>query len=140
LLSNRKTDYKFDLNKFTNISGKTGLYVQYSQVRARKLQNNFTDVKGVLSKNISESEHSFLKQLINFGYYFEQSKELNEPHHLANYLYDISNLFNIFYENEKLIEIKDPEKLSHKIFIINFFLKTCHQVMFCLGIEPAEEM
>ena len=140
LLSNRKTDYKFDLNKFTNISGKTGLYVQYSQVRARKLQNNFTDIKGVLSKNISESEHSFLKKLINFGYYFEQSKELNEPHHLANYLYEISNLFNIFYEHEKLIEIKDSEKLSHKIFIINFFLKTCHQVMFCLGIEPAEEM
>jgi len=140
LLSNRKTDYKFDLNKFTNISGKTGLYVQYSQVRARKLKNNFTDVKGVLSRNISECEHSLLKQLVNFGYYFEQSKELNEPHHLANYLYDISNLFNIFYENEKLIEIKDSKKLSHKIYIIDFFLKTCHQVMFCLGIEPAEEM
>ena len=36
LLSNRKTDYKFDLEKFTNINGKTGIYVQYAQVRAKK--------------------------------------------------------------------------------------------------------
>ena len=37
LITNRKTDYKFDLDKFTNISGKTGIYVQYAYVRARKL-------------------------------------------------------------------------------------------------------
>ena len=37
LLTNRKTDYKFDLEKFTSVSGKTGIYVQYAQVRANKL-------------------------------------------------------------------------------------------------------
>ena len=37
LITNRKTDYKFDLEKFTNVNGKTGIYVQYSQVRAKKL-------------------------------------------------------------------------------------------------------
>ena len=37
LITNRKTDYKFDLDKFTNISGKTGIYVQYAFVRANKL-------------------------------------------------------------------------------------------------------
>ncbi len=36
LITNRKTDYKFDLEKFTNVNGKTGIYVQYSQVRAKK--------------------------------------------------------------------------------------------------------
>ena len=35
LITNRKTDYKFDLEKFTNVNGKTGIYVQYSQVRAK---------------------------------------------------------------------------------------------------------
>ena len=40
LITNRKTDYKFDLEKFTNVNGKTGIYVQYSQVRARKLLEN----------------------------------------------------------------------------------------------------
>ena len=40
LLTNRKTDYKFDLKKFTNISGKTGIYVQYAQVRAKNIIKN----------------------------------------------------------------------------------------------------
>ena len=40
LITNRKTDYKFDLEKFTNVNGKTGIYVQYSQVRAKKLLEN----------------------------------------------------------------------------------------------------
>ena len=41
LISNRMTDYKFDLDKFTNISGKTGIYVQYAFVRANKLIRKF---------------------------------------------------------------------------------------------------
>ena len=43
LITNRKTDYKFDLEKFTNITGKTGIYVQYSLVRAKKLVSAFTN-------------------------------------------------------------------------------------------------
>ena len=35
LITNRMTDYKFDLDKFTNISGKTGIYIQYAFVRAK---------------------------------------------------------------------------------------------------------
>ena len=46
LLTNRKTDYKFNLKKFTNISGKTGIYVQYAHVRAKKIiQNSELDIK-----------------------------------------------------------------------------------------------
>ena len=50
LLTNRKTDYKFNLNKFTNISGKTGIYVQYAQVRAKRLleKSQNKDINGKL--------------------------------------------------------------------------------------------
>ena len=75
-----------------------------------------------------------------FGYFLEQSFLLNEPHHLANYLYDISNLFNQFYESEKLSEITKPEHLSSKLFLINLFITTSHNVMNCLGIAPVEKM
>ena len=45
LLTNRKTDYKFNLKKFTNISGKTGIYVQYAQVRAKKIILNLNMIQ-----------------------------------------------------------------------------------------------
>ena len=141
LITNRKTDYKFDLEKFTNVNGKTGIYIQYSQVRAKKLiatiDNQNQEIKELI---LNKTDKQLLSKLFLFSYYLEQSALLNEPHHLANYLYEISNLFNQFYENEKLSSITDPNHMASKLFIINLFLTTSHNTMFCLGILPVDEM
>ena len=141
LITNRKTDYKFDLEKFTNVNGKTGIYVQYAQVRAKRLQQSISQQKNEMESLIlSDVDKQLLSQLFMFGYFLEQSSLLNEPHHLANYLYDISNSFNQFYEHEKLSEIKDINHLSSKLYLINLFLTTSENVMFCLGMKPVEKM
>jgi arginyl-tRNA synthetase len=141
LITNRKTDYKFDLEKFTNINGKTGIYVQYSQVRARKLLDNFETKNNNLNNLIlNNADKELLSKLYLFSYFLEQSAVLNEPHHLANYLYEISNLFNQFYENEKILEINDADHLSSKRYITNLFLTTSQNVMECLGITPVDKM
>ena len=140
LLTNRMTDYKFDLEKFTNISGKTGVYIQYAQVRAQKLAKHLSDIEPVFSEQISDNDQKLLTKLFLFGIYLDQSIALNEPHHLANYLFEICNLFNVFYEEEKLSEIMDQGKLSSKLYILDLFIRTCHNTMFCLGITPVEEM
>ena len=141
LITNRKTDYKFDLEKFTNVNGKTGIYIQYSQVRAKKLIDTLDDQKEEIKKLIlNKTDKQLLSKLFLFSHYLEQSALLNEPHHLANYLYEISNLFNQFYENEKLSSITDPNHMASKLYIINLFLTTSHNTMFCLGILPVDEM
>ena len=141
LMTNRRTDYKFDLEKFTNVNGKTGIYVQYAQVRAKKLQKSIDPQKNKFETLVlSEVDKKLLSQLFMFGYFLEQSSSLNEPHHLANYLYDISNSFNQFYEHEKISEIKDLNHINSKLYLIDLFLTTSQNVMFCLGIKPVEKM
>jgi arginyl-tRNA synthetase len=141
LITNRKTDYKFDLEKFTNVNGKTGVYVQYSQVRAKKLLENIkNENKKPTSLILNDTDKQLLSKLYLFGYFLEQSASLNEPHHLASYLYEISNLFNQFYENEKLSEITNGEHISSKLYITNLFLTTSKNVMLCLGITPVNKM
>jgi arginyl-tRNA synthetase len=141
LITNRKTDYKFDLEKFTNVNGKTGIYVQYSQVRAKKLLENIEIKKNKLGDlTLGDVDKELLSKLYLFGYFLEQSALLNEPHYLANYLYEISNLFNQFYESEKILEIDDLDYLSSKIYIANLFLTTSQNVMWCLGITPVNKM
>ncbi len=141
LITNRKTDYKFDLEKFTNVNGKTGIYIQYSQVRAKKLIDTLDNHKEEIKELIlNKIDKQLLSKLFLFSHYLEQSALLNEPHHLANYLYEISNLFNQFYENEKLTSITDPNQMASKLYIINLFLATSHNTMFCLGILPVDEM
>jgi arginyl-tRNA synthetase len=141
LITNRKTDYKFDLEKFTNVNGKTGIYVQYSQVRAKKLLENIETKNNELNNlTLNSIDKELLSKLYLFSYFLEQSALLNEPHHLANYLYEISNLFNQFYESEKILEINDLDHLSSKMYITNLFLTTSQNVMSCLGINPVNKM
>ena len=70
----------------------------------------------------------------------KQSAKYNEPHHLANYLYDISNLFNNFYQTEKVHSIKDKEIKYSKLLITEYFLKHSNLIMNCLGIKPVDRM
>ena len=141
LITNRKTDYKFDLEKFTNVNGKTGIYIQYSQVRAKKLIETIDNHKEEIKELVlNKTDKQLLSKLFLFSHYLEQSALLNEPHHLANYLYEISNLFNQFYEKEKLTSITDPNQIASKLYIIDLFLTTSHNTMFCLGILPVDKM
>ena len=139
LITNRKTDYKFDLEKFTNVNGKTGIYIQYAQVRARKLLEGLKN-NTPSTLIVTEVDNKLLSKLFLFGYFLEKSASLNEPHHLANYLYEISNLFNQFYEYEKISDITDVDKITSKTFIANLFLTTSNSAMLCLGIFPVNKM
>jgi arginyl-tRNA synthetase len=139
LITNRKTDYKFDLEKFTNVNGKTGIYIQYARVRAKKLlQGLKNNTPSTLIVN--EVDNKLLSKLFLFGYFLEKSASLNEPHHLANYLYEISNLFNQFYEYEKISDITDIDQITSKTYIANLFLTTSNSAMLCLGISPVSKM
>ena len=108
LITNRMTDYKFDLDKFTNISGKTGIYVQYAQVRAKKLITSSLINTKKINLNLDElddSDLNLIRGLIKFEYYFNLALINNEPHHLADYLYELSNLFNSMYQNENILDL-----------------------------------
>ena len=143
LISNRKTDYKFDLKKFTNINGKTGIYVQYAQVRANKI---FAD-SGLQKKDLKldpscldVEDIELLKCLILFELYFNQSLINNEPHHIADYLFQISNLFNKMYQSENILNNENENKKLNKLLISNYFIKYSNMTMDLLGIQPVPKM
>ena len=143
LITNRKTDYKFDLEKFTNVSGKTGIYIQYAQVRANKLINTLAVDEQPLSKttvSLDSLDRKLIIALANIEFYLELSIKNSEPHHLANYLYEISNAFNAFYQDSNIKNIKNKNEKNQKIVITNLFIQYSHLVMSCLGIKPVEKM
>jgi len=143
LITNRKTDYRFDLEKFTSVSGKTGIYVQYAQVRANKLVESLSEQKPTLqipSTPLGPLDRRLIIALANIEFHLELSLKNNEPHHLANYLYDISNAFNTFYQDSNIKKIDDDAERKQKIFITSLFIEYSHLVMTCLGITPVEKM
>ena len=143
LITNRKTDYKFDLEKFTSVSGKTGIYVQYAQVRANKLVKTLIKDEPSLSITptpLGSLDRNLVINLANIEFHLELSIKNNEPHHLANYLYTISNAFNAFYQDSNIKKIEDTDERNQKILITNLFIEYSHLVMSCLGITPVKKM
>ncbi|MDA7572450.1 arginine--tRNA ligase [bacterium] len=143
LITNRKTDYKFDLEKFTSVSGKTGIYVQYAQVRAKKLVNTLGKDKlslPITPTPLGSLDRDLVISLANIEFHLELSLKNNEPHHLANYLYTISNAFNAFYQDSNIKKIEDTDERNQKILITNLFIEYSHLVMSCLGITPVKKM
>ena len=143
LMTNRKTDYKFDLEKFTSVSGKTGIYIQYAQVRANKLVKNLSENKPSLQITpmpLGTLDRNLVMALANIEFHLELSLKNNEPHHLANYLYNISSAFNAFYQDSNIKKIEDAFERNQKIFITALFIEYSHLVMSCLGITPVKKM
>jgi len=143
LITNRKTDYKYDLEKFTSVSGKTGIYVQYAQVRANKLVKTLSKDKPSLPiapTSLGSLDRNLIIALANIEFHLELSLKNNEPHHLANYLYNISKAFNAFYQDSNIKKIGNVNERNQKIFITALFIEYSHLVMSCLGIRPVEKM
>ena len=142
LLSNRKQNYVFDIDKFVDINGKTAVYLQYSQVRAARLLEEYKKIvkfENLIELNNTERDLLFL--ITKFSYYFNLSLEKNEPHHLAEYAYNLSSVFNSFYSNNKIFseDISEQTKLK-RIYLVEKFYKTLVDIFNCLGIEPVKKM
>jgi len=142
LITNRKTDYKFDLEKFSNISGKTGIYVQYALVRAKKLLNKskLKLEKDFYITKLDEKDLNLIYSFMKFEIYFEQALNNSEPHHLADYLYELSNLYNSMYQSDNILENSDREIMTNKLLITSYFVDYSTLLMESLGIFPVDEM
>ena len=142
LLPNRNQNYEFDLEKFTDINGKTGVYIQYAQVRALKLLESNTEIINAdVDNEYNPDERKLLLLLSKFDYFYNQSLDNYQPHHLAEYLYSLCQTFNSFYANNKIFSDDVPYNLKLKrIEIVDNFYTLTGLIFNCLGIELVDSM
>ncbi len=139
LLTNRLSDYKFDIDKFTNMNGKSAIYIQYSNVRAKKLIDNYTDTPVVGA--FSSGDRHLAMEIVKFRYYFDLSLKNHEPHHLAEYAYKLCQEFNSFYKANKIFsEDNTSTEISHFMYIVIAFYETLLTIFECLNLQPVENM
>ena len=142
LLPSRNQNYKFDIEKFVDVNGKTGIYLQYAQVRAGKILSQYpTQNNKEVLDNLNEDERKLVFEITKLPYYFFKSLEKNEPHHIAEYAYSLCQIFNSFYSNNKIFSSSITETvMNQRLFIVKSFYTTIHTVFELLGISPVNEM
>ena len=108
-LSNQATkDYIFDVDRFTSFEGNTGPYILYTIVRIKSILNRYVEAGGNLEAGeilpaSNGSEKNLMLQLSGFGSMIESAFEEKAPHKICAYIYEVSNAFNSFYHETKIL-------------------------------------
>lgn len=134
----REHDAIFDIQKFLSFEGNTGPYLLYTYARARSIlrKAEYTQKK-YSSDEITPQEKNLIVQLSKFSEIVEQAYTNLSPNIIANYAFNISQLFNEFYHSEKVI---GSENQQFKLTIVDALSQVLSNALSLLGIQPLEKM
>ncbi len=129
----------FDINRETRLDGDTGIYIQYSYVRLKKLLSQIKDFnQNYTPKELNEYEKELVKEIYKFEEILEDS--VNKPHLPYTYLRSLSDRFNRFYEFCRILDEKDKDIKNQRINILKKLLFV-YDIMFDIcGIPKLEEI
>ena len=145
-LSNQASkDYIFDIERFASFEGNTGPYILYTIVRIKSILEKYVAEKGnVVEQNIFDTDNPSQIQLMleasKFNEVVETAAEELAPHKICAYIYDLSNIFNKFYHETKILTEEDENKKAGYISIINFVKKILETSIDLLGFEAPDRM
>jgi arginyl-tRNA synthetase len=99
------TDLVFDIAESVGLEGNSGPYLQYAHARVSSILSKAQEVdsKAQTIDSLDDSERSLARKISEYPEAFEKSVNELMPHHIANYLYELAQGFNRFYEKSRII-------------------------------------
>lgn len=141
LQNNREKSYNFDIAKFSEVSGKTGPYILYSALRIRKILTTNIFNKGNVSDTIyNDIDKNLRLKLLDFNKYLDKAIEDRLPSVIAEYVYDLANLLNSFYQNINISKIEDETMKNDYLNILDLSFNVLKECLDLLIIELPSEM
>lgn len=147
LSHNRKTEIVFTWDKALSFEGNTGPYLQYTHARIHGILRKAQLVDPPWhpsmtgnSVNISSVERAVLSKLVLFPEVLTQIAEEFLPNLLCNYLFELSQSFNQFYETSPVMQEKDESKKHLRLAICSATAQVISNGLYLLGINAPEEM
>jgi arginyl-tRNA synthetase len=144
LLPNRQGDYVFSWDKMLSFQGNTAPYLQNAYVRIQSIFRKLSEVGeqwnvGSALGLEAPQEISLGKKLLQFGEVVPQVLGDYRPSTLANYLYELANVFHSFYEACPVLKAEEAQRAS-RLALCDLAARTIKKGLGLLGIEVPERM
>lgn len=141
-LSNQASkNYIFDIDRFASFEGNTGPYILYTIARIksilRKADNN---INGTIIEPQSDDERNLMLYLVKFNEAVETSFRDHAPHKVCDYIYELSNNFNKFYNSTRILSEEDEAKKNSWLALINLVKDVLEKALDLLAIESVDRM
>lgn len=133
----------FDPNESIDFQGHTGPFIQYTYARINSVLNKSSyNADTLIDKPavLKESELDLIQLLDRFPEKIEASAKEFSPAQLANYIYDLSKLYNKFYHEESILKAEDERVKNFRLKLSKVTARTIAKGMKLLGIDVPERM
>lgn len=146
-LSNQAAkDYVFDIDRFVSFEGNTGPYILYTIVRIKSILGKYDALEEklegtpVILPAASAAEKALMLELSKYNDVMESSFAETAPHKICQYIYDLSNAFNSFYHDTKILAQEDKAQQASWIQLITLVKDVLNNCIHVLGFDAPERM
>jgi arginyl-tRNA synthetase len=167
-LSNQASkDYVFDMERFTAFEGNTGPYLLYTIVRIKSIlakyeqsehvqessvvytaeqKDTVTDTgvgmgsRGKIMPAASDGEKALMLEISKLNDVLEHAYEENAPHKICQYIYGLSDAFNRFYHETKILAEEDRIRKESWIALLSLTERVLELGIELLGFTAPERM
>ena len=142
LSTNRITNYQFSFERMLALNGNTAPYLLYAAVRIKGIARKGGSLDGATPDKLiftEPQEWALAKQLLQLDVIISDVETELLPNRLCNYLFELSQSFNRFYDQVPVLKAEEPAR-SSRLALCNLCANTLELGLQLLGIQTLERM
>lgn len=149
LSQNRATDIVFDWDKMLSLEGNSAPYMQYTYARAHSILRKAKTAKKegktiennpAMRDEIEEKTSQLLRAIPKFKEQLIFSAHEYKPNLLCQYLYELAQKFNSFYNSVPVLTAKEPKERLFRLKLTQSVSQILQNGLALLGVAVVEEM
>jgi arginyl-tRNA synthetase len=138
-----KKEIHFDRDKTIQITGKTGPYLQYTQARIQGIlrKSDLKNPKIDTATPVSDTASlALLRKLYIFPEIVAAAAQAYEPHLMTDYLYEVAQSFNSFYNEVPVLKADTLEQKSFRLSLAAATAQVLRNGLRLLGIAAPNKL
>ena len=129
-------DIAFDVEETVSLQGNSGPYLQYAHARARRILEK-TAAAFAYPADVRDEDRALVRKLGEYHEVVDRAATLLEPHHICNYLFELAQEFNRYYEKNQVV---GDEREAHRAGLVALYADTLKAGLSILGIHAPDKM
>jgi arginyl-tRNA synthetase len=143
LSQNRKMDMIFDWNKMLSFDGNSAPYIQYTHARARSVLRKAAAEQWQPSSEVPTEftlhERALIHALLVAPLAFDEALQDHMPHKIANFLYQVAQAFNAFYNSDSILQA-ESDRRAFRLYLVLCTADTIRTCARLLSIRVPDRM
>lgn len=140
LQNSREKDYIFDIQKFGDVIGKTGPYILYTYLPIQKIIQSVNKNQHLTHIIYNKVDRDLRLKLLSLENALKLAFEERKPHYIADFIYNVCVLVNVFYQNNHLANLEDEQKKNDWIYVLSLSNRIIKEMLMLIGITIPSHM